>query len=50
MLFNILAFNPINFVTNLQWMGKGMLAIFIVMGILILITGLLNKLGNKNKK
>ena len=49
MLFNILAFNPINFVTNLQWMGKGMLAIIVVMGILIVITGILNKIGNNKK-
>jgi hypothetical protein len=49
MLFNLLAFEPMNFIKNLQWMGKGMLAIIIVMGILIIITGLLNKIGNKKK-
>ena len=47
-LFNLLAsFNPQNFVTNLRYMGVGMLAILIVMGILIIITTLLNKIGKK---
>lgn len=49
-LFNLFAFNPMNFVTNLKYMGLGMLAIIIVMGILIIITNLLNKLGNGKKK
>ncbi len=49
-LFNLFTFNPMNFVANLKYMGLGMLAIIIVMGILILITNLLNKLGNGKKK
>ena len=28
-------FNPMNFVTNLQYMGVGMLGIFVVMGVII---------------
>ena len=28
-------FNPMNFVTSLQYMGAGMLGIFIVMGVII---------------
>ena len=33
-----------NFVKNLPYMGKGMLGILIVMGIIILVTVLLNKI------
>lgn len=32
-----------NFLSNLQYMGKGMLGILIVMGVIILVTILLNK-------
>ena len=32
-----------NFVKNLPYMGKGMLGILIVMGVIILVTALLNK-------
>lgn len=42
-----------NFLNYLPYMGKGMLAIIIVIGIIILVTGSLNKLMNKtntNKK
>ena len=37
-------FNPMNFVSNLVYMGKGMLGIMIVMGIVILTVTLLNKI------
>ncbi|MBQ2388463.1 MAG: hypothetical protein IJO58_06020 [Clostridia bacterium] len=43
-------FNPMAFVDNLKYMGIGMLSILIVMGVLILITVLLNRLGKKSKK
>lgn len=36
--------NPINFVKNLSYMGVGMLIIFIIIGIIILATVLINKL------
>ncbi len=36
-------FKPMNFVTNLKYMGIGMLCIIIVMGVLIGATVLLNK-------
>ncbi len=42
-----------NFINYLPYMGKGMLAIIIVIGIIIIVTGLLNKIMNKtgdNKK
>ena len=36
--------NFMNFLTNAHYMGEGMLSIFIVMGVIILITMLLKKL------
>ena len=42
-------FNPTAFVDNLYYMGVGMLAIFIVIGIIIGISVLLNKLTSKKK-
>ena len=36
-----------NFVKNLPYMGKGMLGILIVMGVIILVTTLLNKVFSK---
>ena len=36
-------FEPMNFIKNLTYMGKGMLGILIVMGAIILVTVLLNK-------
>lgn len=35
-------FNPLNFVTNLKYMGLGMLGIFVVIGVIILFTTFLN--------
>lgn len=40
-------FNPMNFVYNLEYMGVGMLGIFVVIGIIIVATMLINKLANK---
>ena len=39
-----LAFNPVAFVENLKYMGVGMLVIFVVIGIIILATKLVNYL------
>lgn len=36
-------FNLMSFVQNLKYMGIGMLTILIVMGVLIVVTALLNK-------
>ena len=36
-------FEPMNFVTNLQYMGLGMIGIFAVIGVIILVTAALNK-------
>ena len=38
-----LAFEPANFVENLQHMGIGMLVIFAVIGVIVLATVLINK-------
>lgn len=38
-----------NFIDNLPYMGKGMVGILIVMGVIILVTALLNKVF-ANKK
>ncbi len=40
-------FNPMNFVNNLSYMGIGMLGIFVVIGIIIVATVLINKFANK---
>ena len=48
MLTNIAAnleFNPMAFVDNLKHMGVGMLVIFVIIGIIILATKLVNKLS-----
>ena len=43
-------FNPIAFVENLQHMGVGMLVIFVVIGMIILTTMLINWLFSDPKK
>ncbi|MEE0897199.1 MAG: hypothetical protein U0L88_06170 [Acutalibacteraceae bacterium] len=42
-------FEPMNFVENLSYMGKGMLGILIVMGAIILVTVVLNKIFSDKK-
>ena len=39
-----LFFEPVNFISNLKYMGTGMLVIFVVIGIIILSTMLINYL------
>ena len=41
---------PMNFIYNLSYMGKGMLCIMIVMGVLIILTTLLNKIASSTGK
>ena len=41
---------PYRFVESLEYLGKGMLGIMVVMGAIILVTMLLNKLSSKKKK
>ena len=43
-------FNPLNFVANLKYMGLGMLAILIVIGVIIVVTHLLNKFASDKKE
>ncbi|MBQ8309975.1 MAG: hypothetical protein IJX80_03065 [Clostridia bacterium] len=43
-------FEPMNFVRMLGYLGKGMLGILVVMGVIILSTMLLNKLASGKKK
>ena len=40
-------FNPMEFIYNLKYMGMGMLGIIVVIGVIILITMLLNKITAK---
>ena len=42
-----LEFNPMAFVENLRHMGVGMLVIFVIIGIIILATALINKIFSK---
>ena len=43
-----LDFNPMAFIDNLKHMGVGMLVIFVVIGIIILATKLVNYLFSEN--
>jgi len=43
-------FQPMNFVTSLAYLAKGMIGILVVMGAIILVTMLLNKVSSKKKK
>ncbi len=42
-----MTFNPMNFISNIRFLAVGMLSIFIVIGIIILATVLLNKIFSK---
>ena len=43
-------FNPMNFVNNLVYMGKGMLGIVAVMAVVIIMVTLLNKIFSCKKE
>lgn len=45
-----MTFNPINFISNLRYLAVGMVSIFIVIGVIILVTVLLNKIFTKSDK
>ena len=47
-MFN-LNFEPARFVEMLSYMGKGMLVIFVLIGVIILSTLLINKIFSKKK-
>ncbi|MBE6938889.1 MAG: hypothetical protein E7460_10200 [Ruminococcaceae bacterium] len=44
-----LTFEPMNFVRMLSYMGKGMLVIFVLIGVIILVTLLINKVFSRKK-
>lgn len=44
-----MTFDPMAFIDNLYYMGVGMASILIVMGVLIVITNLLNKFFSNKK-
>lgn len=46
----VLGFEPMNFIKNLQYMGIGMLTIFIIIGVIILATMLINKAFSGKKE
>lgn len=41
-------FEPVKFVENLSYMGKGMLGIFVTIGIIVVVTLILNKIKDKD--
>ncbi len=43
-------FEPMNFITNLRYMGEGMLNIFVVIGVIVLLTMGLNAISKKIDK
>ena len=45
-----IAFEPMNFVSNLQYMGMGMLGIFIVTAVIVTVVNALNSLPDKGNK
>ena len=45
-----LHFKPMEFVNHLQYLFTGMISIFLVMGVIILVTMLMNKLFSGEKK
>ncbi len=44
-----LFFKPENFISSLGYMGKGMLVIFVIIGVIILSTLLINKIFSKKQ-
>ncbi len=48
-IFDSLQFKPMEFVYSLKYLGQGMLGIFVVMGLIIGTTVLLNKIFTKKK-
>lgn len=50
MLSLIAAFEPEHFIDNLKYMGLGMLGIFIVIGVIMLLTMVLNAVTKERPK
>ena len=45
----MLTFEPLNFLNMLGYMGKGMLVIFVLIGVIVLVTLLINKIFSKKQ-
>ena len=43
-------FEPQRFIEMLSYMGKGMLVIFVLIGVIVLVTMLINKIFSKSSK
>lgn len=43
-------FEPMNFINNLGYMGIGMLGIFVVIGVIVALTTMLNSITSKDDK
>lgn len=48
-MFGDITFEPMNFVNNLGYMATGMIGIFVVIGVIIVATTLINKIASRNK-
>ena len=48
-VFGDITFEPMNFVNNLGYMATGMIGIFVVIGVIIVATTVINKIASKNK-
>ncbi len=46
---NDIIFQPMNFISNLKYMGLGMLGIFVVIGLIVVATMILNKATQSRK-
>ncbi len=42
-------FEPMNFISNLSYMAEGMISIFVVIGIIVILTNVINLMGRKKK-
>ena len=43
-------FEPMNFVSNLKWMGIGMLGVFMIVGIIMAATYIIGSISSKSDK
>ena len=48
-MFGNITFEPMNFVDNLGYMATGMIGIFVVIGVIIVATTLINKIASRKK-
>ena len=48
-MFGDMTFEPMNFVSNLGYMATGLVGIFVVIGVIIIATSLMNKISSRNK-